>query len=335
MNSYERYQAVLAGQTPDFLPRLPILMAFAARFIGSNYAAFASDYRALVEANLTCAAHFDFDQVSVISDPYRETQGFGAEIEYLPDSVPRCVKPPLEDDRDFTRLPVPDPLRSERMRDRVRAVEEYQKRCWRQYSILGWVEGPAAEAADLRGVTRFLLDLLEDPDYAGRLMDHCVDVGIAFAAAQVQAGADTIGIGDAIASQVSAETYETLIFPRELRLVAGLKKRGCRVRLHICGNTSHLLPYFPHLQADIIDLDWQVSMGEARRRLGAETSLCGNLDPVHAVAGSTPERIQAALAGIYHAIGNRYLVGAGCEIPVDTPEANLKALCRPLAWMAG
>ena len=55
MNGYARYMAVLRGEPPDILPRLPILMQFAAEFIGSNYGAFASDYRVLVEANLTCA----------------------------------------------------------------------------------------------------------------------------------------------------------------------------------------------------------------------------------------------------------------------------------------
>ena len=55
MNSYERYMAVLAQEPVDILPRLPILMQFAAEYIGSNYGAFASDYRVLVEANLLSA----------------------------------------------------------------------------------------------------------------------------------------------------------------------------------------------------------------------------------------------------------------------------------------
>jgi len=87
MNSYERYMNLLHGEEVDLLPRLPILMAFAAKFIGSNYGAFASDYRVLVEANKRCIEHFDFDQVSAISDPYRETQGFGAGCE-VPEGTP-------------------------------------------------------------------------------------------------------------------------------------------------------------------------------------------------------------------------------------------------------
>ena len=120
MTGYGRYMAVLDGQRPDLLPRLPILMQFAAEFIGSNYGAFASDYRVLIEANQRCIEHFGFDQVSAISDPFRETQGFGADIEFVRDGVPRCLSPPLADDKDFAKLPAPDPHRSERMLDRVR-----------------------------------------------------------------------------------------------------------------------------------------------------------------------------------------------------------------------
>ena len=40
--------------SPMMCFRLPILMAFAAKYIGSNYGEFAADYKVLVEANLRC-----------------------------------------------------------------------------------------------------------------------------------------------------------------------------------------------------------------------------------------------------------------------------------------
>ena len=331
MTGYDRYMAVLNGERPDIVPRLPILMQFAAEFIGSNYGAFASDYRVLVEANQRCAEHFGFDQVSAISDPYRETQGFGAEIEFVPDGVPRCLEPPLADDKDFAKLPAPDPHRSERMLDRVRAVEAFKAWGHEQYSILGWVEGPAAEAATLRGATNFLMDLMLDPPYVAELMDLCVEVGIAFGRAQFEAGADTMGVGDAIASQVSADVYRELIFPREQRLFDGLHKAGGLIRLHICGDISHLLPHVAELHVDIVDLDWQVDMARAREVLGPDRVLCGNIDPAEAVLRSTPERIKAAVRAVYEAVGAPYMVGAGCEIPSGTPNGNLAALCDPIA----
>lgn len=333
MNSYDRYFKIINGEDADILPRLPILMAFAANFIGSYYGAFASDYRVLVEANLKCIEYFDFDQVSAISDPYRETQGFGAEIEFVRDGVPRCIAPPLEKSSDLSLLKKPDPYTSERMFDRIRAIEEFKKSVYKQYSIMGWIEGPAAESADLRGVTNFLMDLVMEPNFANELMCICVDVGIEFASAQLKAGADTIGIGDAIASQVSANMYRDLIFQHEKRLINAIHELGGIVRLHICGDTSHLLPYFSELGADIIDLDWQVDMRSARDILGSDTVLVGNLDPVNSVMKSLPEQIEKQIKQIYADVGNPYMVGAGCEIPQNTPHENLKALCKPISFV--
>jgi len=332
MNSLERYLGVLKGEPVDFLPRLPILMQFAAEYIGSNYGAFASDYRVLVEANLRCAAEFGFDQVSGISDPFRETQGFGAGIVYVTDGVPRCPHPPLEDSKDLSSLARPDPLRSERMLDRVNAVRSFKERAGGGYSIMGWVEGPAAEGADLRGVTAFLIDLLDDPPFAAELMDLCLEVGIEFGRAQVEAGADTIGIGDAIASQVSPELYERLIQPREKRLVQALKSMGAAVRLHICGDTKHLLPGISELGVDIMDVDHMVDMRAVRRELGGKVALAGNIDPATAVRLGDPESIREAILKTYGEVGNPCMVAAGCEIPPGTPEENLRALCEPVPY---
>ena len=330
MKSLERYMTVVRGGKPDFLPRVPILMQFAAEFIGSNYGAFASDHRVLVEANLRCAEFFGFDQVSAISDPYRETQGFGAEIEFVRDGVPRCPNPPLAATTDLSVLKRPDPLTSERMLDRVRAVERFKEAVGGEMSILGWIEGPAAEAADLRGAMEFLVDLKLDPAFAAELMDLCVEVGVEFAKAQLAAGADTIGVGDAIASQVSPALYEELIFPREQRLFSAIHEAGGLVRLHICGDTTHLLPYFARLEADIVDLDWQVDMAAARKTIGPRKVLTGNLDPTSEVKFSTPERVREGLLRVYRQVGLPYMAGAGCEIPSGTPNENLKALCEPI-----
>ncbi len=334
MNGYERYVAVLKGEQADHLPRTPILMQYAAEYIGSDYAAFASDFRVLTRANEACAEAFGIDQLSCISDPYRETQGFGATVEYVKDGPPRSSHP-LEGTRDLSVLARPDPMRSERMRDRVNAAEAYG-RAWRgQYSILGWIEGPAAEAADLRGVTNFLMDLMDDEAFAGELMDACVDVGIAFARAQVEAGADTIGIGDAIVSQIDPRTYERLIQPRQKRLVKAIQQTGAFVKLHICGNITHLLPGIADLGVDILDVDHLTDMAAAREAVGRKVVLTGNLDPVSVVKNGTPQMIHEAVAAAYAAAGNPYMVNAGCEIPAGTAVQNLRALCAPVGLAAG
>ncbi len=329
----ERYDAVLAGRAPDLVPRIPILMQFAAEYIGSNYGAFASDHRVLVEANLRCAADFGLDQVSTISDPYRETSGFGAEIRYHRDGVPECVRPPLADlvpgDPIAGRFAAPDPLSATRMRDRVDAVRLFRERAGDRYSILGWVEGPAALAADLRGMSEFLVDLLEDPEWAGEVMDLCTDTSIRFAQAQIEAGADTIGVGDAVCSQISGPVHERLIWPRQARLMRAIKEAGAHVRLHICGPTRHLWSKLRELPIDILDCDHVVDMEAARATFPASVVLAGNLDPVSVLRFGRSEQVTDFVLRCQRVAGARFMACAGCEVPSGTPLDNLHALCAP------
>ena len=332
MTSLQRYLGTLNGTPIDHLARLPIPMQYAAEFIGSTYGAFASDYRVLTKANIDCARFFGIDQMNTMSDPYRETQGYGAEIIYERDSVPYCVDHPLRDSMDLGKLLRPDPLKSERMRDRIEAVRAYWQTVGDQYSIMSWVEGPAAEAGDLRTPENFFMDLYEEPEFCEELMSLCVEVALEFAKLQVQSGAETIGVGNALASQVSPELYEKLILPHEQRLVCGLHEMGAKVRLHICGNIAHLLPGIASLGVDIIDVDHLVDLQRARRALGKRVTLAGNIDPVAGVLRGTPESIRATVIENYRQAGNPYMVNAGCEIPHGTPVENLKALCEPVAY---
>lgn len=332
MDGLERYLATLEGREIDHLARLPILMQFAAERIGSNYGAFASDYRILTDANMACAREFGIDQMNTMSDPYRETQGYGAKIIYEPNMVPHCEKHPLEDALDLSNLPHPNPMECERMRDRINAVKRYHELVGGEYSVMGWIEGPAAEAADLRRLDNFFMDLIDDAVAIGSLMDLCVDVALDFARAQVDAGAETIGIGDAAASQVSADLYESLILPHEQRLVRGLKAMGAIVRLHICGDITHLLPGIATLGVDILDVDHMVDLRAVRNAVGPKTTIAGNLDPVAAVLRSTPDKIRARVLSCYEQSGNPFMVNAGCEIPSAAPPENLLALCEPVPF---
>ena len=333
MNGYERYIAVLEGRPVDYLPRIPILMQYAAEYIGSDYAAFASDYRVLTKANEICARDFGIDQLSCISDPYRETQGFGSTIEYVKDGPPRSTHP-LQHCKDLSILVQPDPLKSERMLDRVKAAEAYREKFQDEYSILGWIEGPAAEAADLRDVNNFMMDLIDDEAFVDDLMDVCLEVAIAFARAQVDAGVDTVGVGDAVASLVSPHTYEKLIQPREKLLVKAIQEMGARVKLHICGNITHLLPGIADLGIDILDVDHMVNLSTVRDAVGDRVAIAGNMDPVACVLSGNPAVIRDAVLSAYDEVGNPYMVNAGCEIPARTPIENLRALCEPVPYQA-
>ena len=100
--------------------------------------------------------------------------------------------------------------------------------------------------------------------------------------------------------------------------------------MHICGDTTKLLPGLATLGLDIIDIDWQVDIVKARKILGSNVTIAGNLDPVEDILRSTPDKIREGFRRIYNEIGNPYFVNGGCEIPRGTPVENLRALCEPI-----
>jgi MtaA/CmuA family methyltransferase len=330
MNGRERILAMLEGRSVDHLPLMPITMMFAGDHAGVKYGAYATDYRVLVEAQVATARDYQFDYVSAISDPAREAADCGADIQHFDNQPPAIneTNARLANKGDLDKLEIPDPLSGGRMLDRVRGVALLKEKAGADKLVEGWIEGPCAESADLRGINTLMLDFYDDPDFVRRLFDLVLEMGLRFAKAQIDAGADLIGVGDAAASLIGPQLYAEFVWPYEKKLVDGLHGLGTQVRLHICGNTSKILSGMGQLRCEIVDLDYFVPVAEARRAMGAEQVLLGNLDPVRVLRDGTPESITAAVAQCHREAGPRYIVGAGCEVPRGTPRENVLALTR-------
>jgi MtaA/CmuA family methyltransferase len=327
MNGRERVLAMFDRRPVDRLPAMPITMMYAADVAGVKYGAYARDHRVLVDAQLKTAERFGFDHVSAISDPAREASDLGATIAWFDDQPPAIdeSRALLADKARLDALAMPDPGGG-RMGDRLEAVRLLRARVGDGLLVEGWVEGPCAMAADLRGLNALMFDFADDPEFVTRLFTFVTDMEIAFARAQIEAGADVIGVGDAAASLIGPRRYERWVLPFERRLVDGIRAAGGRVRLHICGNTRKLLPLMGRVGADLVDLDSPSPLDEARTAMGPEQALLGNLDPVRTLRDGTPESVTSAIARCHAGAAPRFIVGAGCEIARGTPEANVHAL---------
>lgn len=327
MTAKQHFDALINGNyngTRTFFR--PILMHFAARFNNTTYDAFASDYKVLVESNIKCLEYFDLDMVSLISDPYRETSAFGAKINFAPDTVPQCVEHIVKNIDDVKLLPHPDVYKNFRTFDRIKGAEYYQKILKGNVPVKGWVEGPLAEACDLAGVSEMLMQLYMDPDFANLLMDKCLLFAKDFAKAQINAGCDIIGIGDAICSQIDDEMYKTFVKQRHFELIDYIHSLGGKVKLHICGDINHLIPHFKEFNIDILDCDYQVNLLETRKILGANVILSGNINPVDVQEKSVEQVFNIAKNLVNSMKSEKFILAGGCELGVYTPIENIMAL---------
>ena len=329
MTSRERVLAHIEGRPVDRLPLMPITMMFACAQTGARYREYCTDYRVLVEGQIRTAEAFGFDYVNTMSDPAREAADCGARVEYFDNQPVALVEDYalLADKTKLASLKVPDPLGGGRMHNSLHGLALYKERVGKDKMIEGWIEGPVAEGADLRGINTLMLDFFDDPAFVRDLFAFVVEMELRFAREQLKAGADVIGVGDAAASLVGPEIYEEFVWPYEKKLVDGIHAMGGKVRLHICGNIRRILEGVGKLGCDVVDLDSMVPMSEARQKMGPNAILLGNLNPVTVLRNGDPAGVSAAIAECHRQAGPRFIVGAGCEVPRDTPPDNLRALC--------
>jgi len=330
MNGRERILTLLDGQPVDRLPFMAITMMFACDQIGAKYRDYCADYRVLVEGQLRTAEKFGLDYVNTMSDPAREAADCGAMVEFF-DNQPVAIvedRALLSDKTALAHLKIPDPLSGGRMHNGIKALALYRQKVGGQLLIEGWIEGPIAEAADLRGINTLMLDFYDDPKFVRDLFEFVLEMELRFAKAQVEAGAESIGIGDAAASLIGPQIYEEFVWPCEKKMVDAIHAMGAKVRMHICGNIRRILDGVGKLGCDIVDVDSLVPLAECREKMGASQVLLGNLNPVMVMRDGSVADVTGVVAECQRQAGSRFIVGAGCEVPRDTPPENFRALAE-------
>lgn len=123
------------------------------------------------------------------------------------------------------------------------------------------------------------------PEAWFELMDKLGNMVITYLRAHIAAGAKAVKLFDSWAGALSPHDYVTYVLPTVKRIYDELAtsddvRVSSTPRLYFPGVSSgELLPYLASLQADVIGMDWRVSIAEGRRRLGSRFAVQGNLDP--------------------------------------------------------
>ncbi len=111
------------------------------------------------------------------------------------------------------------------------------------------------------------------------LTEKLVKVLAAYAAQQVEAGADVIQIFDSWAGALSVNDYREYCLPATTELVQRVKALGVPV-IYFGVDTASLLPAMRETTADVLGLDWRIPLNEGWRAAGAGCAVQGNLDPI-------------------------------------------------------
>ncbi|MDR1580347.1 MAG: uroporphyrinogen decarboxylase family protein [Synergistaceae bacterium] len=323
MNGYERCAAVLRDERPDRTPFFPLLMFFAADRSGMAYREYASDGHSLASAQINMAENYHVDAVTVSSDAFRLCADLGGGMVFPENQTPYMPSPLVKDESDLRSLKIPDPRRKgSRMKDRLDAVSELRRSMGNRTMIFGWVEMPFAEACNVCGLANFMMMLIDAPELAHSVLEFITGIEIDFARAQIEAGAHAIGCGDAAASMISAPLFREFALPYEHRVNEAAHAAGSFTKLHMCGNSTHLLGDLSANGSDIYNVDHMVDLALAGNIYSsAGGTVKGNVNPVTDLMSATPEHARdAARRCVESTRGKKFMLGAGCEIPAATSD---------------
>lgn len=157
-------------------------------------------------------------------------------------------------------------------------------------------------------------------DVMERLAGHAIES----ISSQVEHGARAFQLFDSWAGSLTVQEYRSYVLPHSKRIFDELHDRFPRVAgIHFGVGCDHLLEAIHESGCDVVGLDWRSRISDARRRLGDELIVQGNMDPV-AVLGD----IDSALAAADNVLednaghpGHIFNLGHGVK-----PEANPDAL---------
>ncbi len=162
-----------------------------------------------------------------------------------------------------------------------------------------------------------------DPSLFHDVMDRLATSAITFIDAQLRAGARAFQLFDSWAGSLSLDDYRRFVLPHSTRVFAELRTRHPAAPcVHFGIGCDHLLEAMygamPGTGPRILGLDWRTPIGDARRRMGPDLVVQGNLDPALVLAGADvavagTERVLAANTdehGVHHP-GHIFNLGHG------------------------
>ena len=138
--------------------------------------------------------------------------------------------------------------------------------------------------------------------------------------AQVEAGAQAVQLFDSWVGDLSPTDYREFIFPHVSAILRDVEQTGVPV-IHFGTGTAMLLELQKEAGGTVIGIDWRTPLDQARKRLGTDVALQGNLDP-HLLSAPRPlleRRVKEVLEKAGDGPGHIFNLGHGI-MPHNPPE---------------
>jgi uroporphyrinogen decarboxylase len=281
------------------------------------------------EVTVTAAEALGVDAAIIFADLLLPLEVMGLPFHFSAGEGPR-IQPPVRTTEDVARLRTD---RASELGYVSQAVRLVCRHFGTRLPVIGFCGAPftlasyMVEGGSSRNYLHTKKMMYSSPAAWDELLAKLVAVTSAYAAEQVQAGADALQVFDSWVGCLSVEDYRRYVLPRTTELVQALQKTGVPI---ICfgTETTALLPSMKQTGAEVIGLDWRIPLDAGWRALEFQGAVQGNLDPVSLFADwqELKLRAQDILDRAQGRPGHIFNLGHG--ILPETPVENVKALAQ-------
>ncbi|MBI3204258.1 MAG: uroporphyrinogen decarboxylase [Myxococcales bacterium] len=160
-----------------------------------------------------------------------------------------------------------------------------------------------------------------EPELWNALMTKLAEVVRRYLRAQVTAGAQAVQLFDSWIGALSPTDYREFILPHVSHILQDVAQTGVPV-IHFGTGTATLLELQKEAGGTVIGVDWRTPLGGARRLLGTEVAVQGNLDPLLLFAPRPllERRVVEVLEAAGPAPGHIFNLGHGI-LPETSPDS--------------
>jgi uroporphyrinogen decarboxylase len=193
--------------------------------------------------------------------------------------------------------------------------------------------GPLCTAGFVRGTTHFMIDLVEDPKGAHRLIDLCTRVIIDWLKAQqkVMGGTvESIFILDDIVGFINEEHYLEFAHPYLKRICDAFPKDWVKL-YHNDAEVDACLDHLPDTGFNVLNWGKQRHITEVKRRIGDRMCLMGNVNPLEVAVRGTPEEVKDETLEVLEGSGGEGIIlSVGGGTSPGMPRENILAMLEAL-----
>ncbi|MCG3159016.1 MAG: Uroporphyrinogen decarboxylase [bacterium] len=215
-------------------------------------------------------------------------------------------------------------------------IKMQRQRILEQGEILPMVtsRGPLCTAGFVRSTTEFMIDIVEKPEWAHKLIDRCTNLIIDWLKAQAKImgnAVEAIFILDDIVGFVNEEHYLEFAHPYLKRICEAFPREWVKL-YHNDADIAACLDHLPDCGFNVLNWGKQTDLAEVKARVGDRMCLMGNVNPLEIGVRGTPAEVRKATLEVLEKSGGEGIIlSVGGGVSPGMRRANILAMQEALA----